>query len=466
MTSWLILQALVVAIGLVAAAMHVGRVAWRARVLVLRACLVAIPVALAAPSLLPAPPEWTPARGTFAVVDAPAGPLVEAVAHAPVPAAPLPLPPWWIVPLVGLIALGADSARLAVRLGRAPLRHRLRGLDVRLGDASLAVRLNRRVVVLDRSASASDLRVALRHELQHHRHRDPEWAWAWAMLRALCWVNPLALALVRHARGLDELACDEAVRLDRLHYADALVRSARRSVPLPAAAFGSNTLLNRRIEMLLSPPSLRRLPLAPAAAFVATLLTATVWTIRPAPAGDVAPSAVVEDDPVVDSRAQRMAKSDWIRDGLKQTETIEYVKRELAAAGLPADLAAVPLVESGYRNLGPEANKHMNTAGIWQFIPATARAYGLRVHEGLDERRDLEKSTAAALHLLGDLHEQFGDWGLALAAYNVGSKKVRDQMKHFGEDDVLGLIEADALPSYAADVMAGAALLRTEGLIE
>jgi len=466
MTSWLLLQVLVVVLACVAVGMHVARVRWRARVLVLRAGLVALPLAMLAPALLPSPPAWTPAARIAVAVDVPTAHVASLEVPAAPPAPTTPPAPWWLIPALGLLALGRDVHRLRGDLGRTPLHHRLGGIDVRLGDASHALRTLRRVVVLDRRAPPADRRGALRHELQHHRHRDPEWAWGWAVLRALCWLNPVALLLVRHARALDELACDEAVRIDRLDYADALLRAARASVPLPAAALGSRPLLNRRITMLLSPPRLRRLPVAPAAAFVATLLIATVWTVRPAPAEDVAPSEVVEADPLVEDRARRMATSAWITDGLKQVETIEYVKGALAAAGLPADLAAVPLVESGYRDLGPEANKYVNTAGIWQFIPPTARKYGLRVWDGVDERRDLQKSTDAALRLLTDLHGEFDDWGLALAAYNVGSKKVRDQVAHFGTRDVLELIERGALPHYAADVMAAATLLRTRGIIE
>ena len=219
--------------------------------------------------------------------------------------------------------------------------------------------------------------------------------------------------------------------------------------------------------MLLSRPDLRRPPVLLSSTFAAVLLVSLIWGVRPAPADEaVHATDVVVAHPLVSERAARMAASEWIQAGLGQTETIEFVKVRLAAAGLPADLAGVPLVESGYRNLGPEANKYVDTAGIWQFIPPTARTYGLTVSADGDERRDLPKSTDAALRLLSDLHDEFDDWGLALAAYNVGSKKVRAQVKHHGTDDVLALIQADALPTYAADVMAAAHVLRVGGRIE
>jgi membrane-bound lytic murein transglycosylase D len=123
-------------------------------------------------------------------------------------------------------------------------------------------------------------------------------------------------------------------------------------------------------------------------------------------------------------------------------------------------------VESGYRNLGAEANRHVNTAGIWQFIPDTGRRYGLRIDETVDERRDLMKSADAALRLLSDLHTRFDDWGLALAAYNVACKRVQSVMTTHDTRSPLQLNEAEALPTYAADVMAGASLLRSDALIE
>ena len=93
----------------------------------------------------------------------------------------------------------------------------------------------------------------------------------------------------------------------------------------------------------------------------------------------------------------------------------------LMSHGVPVNLAAVILVESGGRAtaLSPKGAR-----GLWQLMPDTARRYGLRVDEIRDDRLDLFKATDAAARYLHDLYAQFGDWKLALAAYNTGEANV------------------------------------------
>jgi len=89
--------------------------------------------------------------------------------------------------------------------------------------------------------------------------------------------------------------------------------------------------------------------------------------------------------------------------------------------GLPRDLACLFLLESG---ANPEARSPANALGMWQFMPATARSYGLRVDSRVDERLDPEKSTKAAMLYLKDLYGMFGCWRLAVSAYNSGENKL------------------------------------------
>jgi len=97
---------------------------------------------------------------------------------------------------------------------------------------------------------------------------------------------------------------------------------------------------------------------------------------------------------------------------------VKAVAREHA---LPEDIAYLVMLESG---ADPEARSPANALGMWQFMPATARSYGLRVDSWVDERLDPWKSTKAAMLYLKDLYGMFGCWRLALSAYNSGENKL------------------------------------------
>ncbi|HYH06821.1 MAG TPA: lytic transglycosylase domain-containing protein [Thermoanaerobaculia bacterium] len=125
---------------------------------------------------------------------------------------------------------------------------------------------------------------------------------------------------------------------------------------------------------------------------------------------------------------------------------------KLNERGMPADLLYLAMIESGFN---PNALSPANAVGLWQFIEPTAERYGLTVTRKVDERKDPEKATEAALSYLSDLHARFGSWYLAAAAYNTGENRVGRIMRQVtgsergSEDDYYAI--ADLLPRETAD---------------
>lgn len=116
----------------------------------------------------------------------------------------------------------------------------------------------------------------------------------------------------------------------------------------------------------------------------------------------------------------------------RSSRYLPMIKKELAEAGLPLDLAYIPMIESGFNTT---VSSRASAVGAWQFMRATGRSYGLAVNDYVDERRDPVKSTKAAVAYLSNLYKEFDSWHLAVAAYNAGEGRIRRAMKQSDADD-------------------------------
>lgn len=129
------------------------------------------------------------------------------------------------------------------------------------------------------------------------------------------------------------------------------------------------------------------------------------------------------DTPLVRNREQWYAsRPDYVeRMTTRSSRYLYHIVEEVERRGLPTELALLPFIESAFN---PQAMSSAKASGMWQFIPSTGRHFDLRQNIFRDDRRDVLASTTAALDYLEKLHGMFGDWHLALAAYNWGEGSV------------------------------------------
>lgn len=337
--------------------------------------------------------------------------------------------------------------------------------------------------------------IAIRHELQHHRALDTLWCHLLAPLRALCFFHPLRAAWSSALSEIQELACDEALvssqkkkRISVREYSACLVSAAElavreRSGRAYAAApsfFSNRRLLKRRIETMYQTKKLQK--------------TWVVYALGLSLSCCLAASAAVTGDLVVDARismedAERMADEarrttdfpiavnekvlkylnfylgtakgrEMVKSSLSNLEALRArIEAKQALNNAPSELIAVGLIESGYRNLPPSANKVTGAAGIWQFIASTARVFGMRVDSQVDQRLDIDVETDAAFRYLVANKARFNDWLLAVMAYNMGERALENAIVKSGTRDAWELVkrgfenDSDYLPKFMAAVL-------------
>ena len=149
--------------------------------------------------------------------------------------------------------------------------------------------------------------------------------------------------------------------------------------------------------------------------------------------------------------------------GLKRSGMYVPLFREIfREEGVPLDLVYMAHVESHFK---PNAYSRAKARGLWQFMLGTGKMYGLRQDWWIDERSDIVKSTHAAAQHLRDLYERFGDWYLAMAAYNVGSRRIDRVHRRYGKTlDYWAMVKRRMLPretrSFVPSILAAVIIFR------
>jgi membrane-bound lytic murein transglycosylase D len=186
-------------------------------------------------------------------------------------------------------------------------------------------------------------------------------------------------------------------------------------------------------------------------------------TIRVAPGLAVPTYPVVINAPVEALIDQFVARDRerfgmWISRSGRYLPMIQRIFRE---KGLPEELAYTAMIESGF---SPRAVSRVGAKGMWQFMEATGRRYGLVINRWVDERLDPVKSTIAAAQYLGDLYGLFGHWFLAQAGYNAGEARVGRAIQRARTSDFWALTQTRHLPDetklFVPQILAAAVITR------
>jgi membrane-bound lytic murein transglycosylase D len=152
----------------------------------------------------------------------------------------------------------------------------------------------------------------------------------------------------------------------------------------------------------------------------------------------------------IDRYVERLlaGRRDWLQLVLDRSRQYSgFIDEQLRRRGLPRELAYLPALESGFQ---PRALSHKGAAGLWQLMRNTSAPYGLRTDHWLDERRDFWKATEASLSKLAENYRRFGDWDLALAAYNCGAGRLSHIVRRNPGLDYWGLRARGVLPRETA----------------
>lgn len=322
----------------------------------------------------------------------------------------------------------------------------------------------------------NDLRLSVRHELQHIRQGDTYWLHFFILIKACCFWNPIIKLWITWLDELQEFSCDESMVLNKktlpVDYAECLVNAVSDKFELvPQIALGihglSKSVLYRRINMLFNYNHSEVKKISILLAYVLSFFMAISAAYACNCSSSIAPLTIkqvitviskshldsdfqISATPEVVNEINNIRNSEQARsfmhDALQRMKKYQpLIQTVLKKEGMPDELLAVPLVESGYQPLDQSKNP-VHAAGVWQFVPETARHFGLIVNDKHDDRFDINLSTQAAIAYLQKLHEQFHDWKLAVLAYEYGEQYIEKLIKDVGSRDAWVLARSPITP--------------------
>jgi len=336
-----------------------------------------------------------------------------------------------------------------------------------------------------------NFKIAIAHELQHHRQKDTQWVYIIWLLRVICILNPFVFLWSKKLSEIQEFACDEALvdqnKVESQQYARCLIEVAQTAFNqkyVPACATGlmflvERNLIKKRIEKMTTKNKKMKSSIT---SFLGMLMLALMMTTAFASQGLVqdrrvslaeanvlaSHARIGSDFPVVVNDLVLTQLNRYIgtpegRDFMKKSiqRMSNYktlVETKINEYSVPSELIAIPIIESGYQNLA-ESNLHGVGAGLWMFIKSTAKHFELTVDHEKDDRLNEKLETDAAMRYLQSNHLLFKDWLLATLGYNMGENNVLKAIEKTGSHDAWALIrqgyegDKDYLPKLVAAII-------------
>lgn len=324
----------------------------------------------------------------------------------------------------------------------------------------------------------AELRLAIRHELQHIRQHDTYWTQFIMLVKLFCFWNPFIKLWATWLDELQEFSCDESIILRKktspAAYARCLINAASDTLtnkPIPQGVLGihrlSKLILYRRINMLFNYRRAKTKKISILFAYIIFFVVAASTAYAMNGSSLLAHLSINQLDTIIQQshldnafhisatpevvseinniRGSNQARSFMYESLQRMKQYQPIIQDELKKEAMPNELLAIPLVESGYRPL--EQNKNpMLAAGIWQIIPETARHLNLTINAKRDDRLDTVLATQAALAYLQELHKQFNDWKLAVIAYEIGEINTAKLIDSTGSRDAWVIAKSHKTP--------------------